>query len=744
MAGLADSLVSSSSRPLPLRMRSDLIVQRQTYLGREYAIVKDPLALKYYRFEEEEFSLLEMLDGCTSLDEMIGQFQRRYAPQKISLQELQQFTGMLYRSSLVVSDAPDQGRKLRERSDENGQRRRKEKLTNVLSIRFKGFDPDRLLTFLDRRFGWIFSPPAVITCLLLAATALLLVLVQFDIFCAKLPTFREFFAAKNWIWLGATLALTKIIHELGHGLTCKRFGGECHEMGVMLLVFTPCLYCNVSDSWMVRSKWRRAAIGAAGMYVEIVIASLATFLWWFTQPGIVNYLCLNVMFVSSVSTLLFNANPLLRYDGYYILSDLIEIPNLRQKATTILRRKMGAWFLGLPEAHDPFLPQRRQLLFAVYSVAAAAYSWVIALSIFWFLYHALEPYGLKIIGQAVACMALWGLLVQPLVQLGKFFYVPGRIDRMKKGRMLFTAAASLLLFAGILSIPLPHYVRCGVHIQSREADAAYVETAGELREIYVQVGQHVEKGQKLLLLSDIDSQLALQQLTGQRNTLARRLDSLRQRVFQDETAGEEIDQVEEALSAIEDRLRQRNNDLKRLTVRSPAAGIVLPPPRQENSSDPSGRLPGWSGTPLETKNVGAFLTDGVLVCQIGQPGRLEAILAIDQGQIEFVRSSQRVDLQLDQFPTKTLTSQIEHIAQVNMKVTPRSLSLKSGGALATTTDAAGYERPLNTTYQASSPLDDPQGLLLIGASGRAKIHVGYRTIGKRLWRSLSHTFHFDL
>src|SRR3954454_20195602 len=119
-------------------------------------------------------------------------------------------------------------------------------------------------------------------------------------------------------------------------------------MGVLLLVMTPCLYCNVSDSWMLPNKWSRAAIGAAGMYVELCIASIATFIWWFiAQETLLNQVCLSTMFVCSVSTLMFNANPLLRYDGYYILSDVTEIPNLRQKATGILGRKAGEYCLGL-------------------------------------------------------------------------------------------------------------------------------------------------------------------------------------------------------------------------------------------------------------------------------------------------------------------------------------------------------------------------------------------------------------
>ena len=221
----------------------------------------------------------------------------------------------------------------------------------------------------------------MVCCIMLALSALTLVVVQFDVFHSRLPRFTRSSKRRTGSGWRLTLAITKILHEFGHGLSCKHFGGECHEMGVMFLVLTPCLYCNVSDSWMLPNRWHRAAIGAAGMYVELVLASICTFIWWFTEPGLLNYICLNVMFISSVSTVMFNANPLLRYDGYYILSDVLEIPNLRQKASTILNRKLGAWCLGLEEPEDPFLPQRKQWLFATYTVASAIYRWVVTFSI---------------------------------------------------------------------------------------------------------------------------------------------------------------------------------------------------------------------------------------------------------------------------------------------------------------------------------------------------------------------------
>ncbi|MGH7192544.1 MAG: hemolysin D, partial [Candidatus Saccharimonadales bacterium] len=381
---------------------------------------------------------------------------------------------MLHRSGLIVANVPGQGHQLLLRRNERWRKEWIGRLSNVLSVRFKGIDPDRLLNWLYPKMKWIYSRLAVVLCCLLGLSALSLVLVQFDVFQSKLPSFHQFFNLKNAVLLSIALGVTKVIHEFGHGLTCKHFGGECHEMGVMLLVLTPCLYCNVSDSWMLPNKWHRAAIGAAGMYIEMIIASVCTFIWWFSEPGLLNHLCLSTMFVCSVSTLMFNSNPLLRYDGYYILSDLIEIPNLRQKATDILNRKLGEWCLGLEPQEDPFLPERNQIFFALYSVAAAIYRWVVVFSILWFLYEVWRPYRLEIIGQIIGVAALYGLLVQPFWKLGKFFYVPGRIEKVKKPRMYATLAVIAFVLLAVFFVPLPHRVYCPFEVQPRDAQKIFV------------------------------------------------------------------------------------------------------------------------------------------------------------------------------------------------------------------------------------------------------------------------------
>src|SRR2546423_9600415 len=159
-------------------------------------------------------------------------------------------------------------------------------------------------------------------------------------------------------------------------MACKHFGGEVHEMGFMLLVFSPCLYCDVSDAWRFPSKWKRVAVSAAGIVVELVLASAATIVWWYAQPGVVQLVALNIMIICTVNTLLINGNPLMRYDGYFIFSDLMETPNLWQRSREVLRRITSDW-LGASRAvlgpDDPLIPASKPPWLAIYAVLSKIY-----------------------------------------------------------------------------------------------------------------------------------------------------------------------------------------------------------------------------------------------------------------------------------------------------------------------------------------------------------------------------------
>ncbi|TWU30410.1 biotin/lipoyl-binding protein [Bythopirellula polymerisocia] len=748
MATLAQSIVSSSSRKLAIRVRPDLKARKQRYQGRVYWVVKDPVGLQYFRFEEEEFAILQMLDGESSLEEIAERFEKEFPPQTIRVEELQNFIGMLHRSGLVLSDSAGQGVQLKKRRDEKRKQELIQNFSNILSFRMRGIDPEGILNAIYPWVRWFFSVPATICACILAFCALSLVIVQFDVFQSKLPSFHSFFAAQNWLVIAGVLAITKIIHEFGHGLSCKHFGGECHEMGIMLLVLTPCLYCNVSDSWMLPNRWHRAAIGAAGMYVEVVIASIATFIWWFSEPGFLNYLCLNIMFVSSVSTIVFNANPLLRYDGYYILSDLMEIPNLRQKASTILNRKLGWWCLGLEEPDDPFLPHRHQGWFALYTVASFFYRWFVLLSILYFLNKVFEPYGLKILGQAIALASLYGMIVMPFWKVFKFFRIPGRVSKVKKVRMFASLALLSAVVGGILFIPFPSSVTCEFELQPRGAESVYIDVPGTLEEVMIEPGQHVEKDQLLAQLSNIDLELEVERLQGQREANQAQLDSLYQLQFHDQNAGLQIDVVRKRLSSLDEQLAQKQRDLDRLQLIAPRAGTVIPPPyRPEARSNPEVELASWSGWPMEEKNLGAtFSPDGSenLFCHIGDPNEWDAVLVINQRDLDLLREGQEVRLMFNESAYHVFVSTLESMADDEMKnISPR-LASTSGGAVPAQHDPGGEVKPLTTSYQAEVKLDNSLGMFRNGLTGTARIKTEPRTLASRLFRYVKRTFNFDL
>lgn len=738
-----DIYAANTARPLALRMRVDLECKRQRYLQRPYWVVKDPIGLKYFRFRDEEFAILQMLDGSASMDDIKRQFESQFAPQKITWSDLQQFIGTLHRGGLVLSEQAGQGKQLYRRRGEVRRREWLQKLTSVLAVRFRGIDPDRMLTRLYPYVRCCFSHTAVYCTLLLALAALTLITVQYTTFQNRLPGFHEFFGPGNWLFLGLVLGGTKILHELGHGFACKHFRGECHEIGFMLLVFTPCLYCNVSDSWLLPNKWHRMAIGAAGIYVELVLAAIATFVWWFTQPGLINHAAISVMFVCSVSTILFNGNPLLRYDGYYILADYLEIPNLQAKSRQILQRLAARWCLGMELPQSPFLPQRNQSLFALYTVASFCYRWVVIISIMWFLNLVLKPYGLQVLGQLVIAFALFGMVVMPLVQLVKFLSVPGRLDQVKRRHVMATGAAVAVVLLGFFLIPLPTYVTCPLQIQSRDAQLVFVETAGQLEHLNVAAGDTVAHGDPILQLKNLDLELEMERLQGELDLYRGEAAALRRLRYQRSEMGRKLGQVLTQIDAAEEKLRRLRLRSQQLQLTAPIAGTVLPPPsvRRGGNSDTGQQ---WTESPLDPKNLGAHLEPGTLVCQIGDPTQWEATLVIDQGDVEMVRPGQPVRIKLDPLVGQTFRGEVADVGRVEMKTTPASLSHQAGGALATRTDDAGNLRPLSASYQASVPLDVAEGVLVSGFRGRAKVFIGWESLAGRSGRYLSKLLNFHL
>ena len=745
MSTLAESLVSSSSRALTVRKRPDLTANRQRYQGTGYWVVKEPVGLQYFRFHDEEYFILNMLDGHVSLQQIKDGFESRFAPQKITFGDLQQFIGMLHRSGLVISNSPGQGKALRERGRKKKNKETLGKFANVFALRYRGFDPEKILNGILPWFGWIFTIPALLGFITLLIAAALLLASQYDTVYAKLPTFQQFFAADRWIILAGTMAIVKVLHEFGHGLSCKKFGGECHEIGFMLLVFTPCLYCNVSDAWMLPNKWKRVWIGAAGIYVEMILASFAAFIWFFTENGTtINDLCLNMMFLNVISTVMVNGNPLLRFDGYYILMDAVEIPNLRQKSTEVLKRWFQKTCLGLELQDDPFLPTRGKFMFAMFTIASVIYRWVVVFSIVWFVIKVLEPYGLEAVGRMIAVVGFFGLVAQPIIQTWKFCRTPGRLSKVKRKPLL----VSLLIFAaaivGVCYIPLPHHIDCGFEVRPSEAGAVYAGTAGRI-EWTVSPKADVQTGDPIAVLQNPDLQIRLAELKGEETISKVKLRNLTYQVRDNPAIKAQIETQVELLESVQHLRTKTQEEIDRLTVRAKRDGFVVEPPFREPQKTGDGRLPGWTGSPLNAKNIGALLTADDVICEISAPDAYEAVLVIGQGDVQLVREGQAVDMKFDSRRMETFSGAITEKSNEPLEATSVSMSSQTGGDLQTEIDpATGMVKPRSVSYQARVPLKLDGTLVRPGYRGSAKIHVDPMSLGQRLWRVIAKTFNFEL
>ena len=230
----------------------------------------------------------------------------------------------------------------------------------------------------------------------LVALALVLVFQNWDR-VGKMP---DFLTLHNLVWLWVILIGVKVVHEFGHALMCKHYGGEVHDLGAMFIILTPFLFCDATDSWMFQNKWHKITVNLAGILVELILAALAVLVWVVSPPGLMNQLAFNAMVVCSVSTIFFNANPLMKFDGYYVLADLLEIPNLRDRASQQVTGFLTKLVTGRPAPELTEMSRTRQIIFGLYAVASYLYVWFVMVRIFGGIGQKLEPYGLGWLGKA--------------------------------------------------------------------------------------------------------------------------------------------------------------------------------------------------------------------------------------------------------------------------------------------------------------------------------------------------------
>ena len=418
------------------KFRDDLIISRQEFEKTIYFIIKDPITNKFFRVKELEYFIAKRLDGKTSPEEITQSFQDHFHI-RLPLETLEKFIRNLKNLGFLEGEIP-------ERELARLQYQKQTLWGRLLFIKLKGFDPDRLLNRMVKFSRFLFTP----LFLFFSAIVILLALsITFTNWKELGYSFGGIFKAATILKVWVAIFLVVVLHEFAHALTCKHFGGEVHEMGFLLLYFQPCFYCNVSDAYLFKEKSKKLWVTFAGAYGQVLVWAIATLLWRVTalDTGLNGFIF--VVVLTSGITVLFNFNPLIKLDGYYLLSDYLEIPNLRKKAFGYLSWRLKSKFLHVEETPAE-ISDRARRIYLWYGIASLVYSALLILWVFIqatrFLVSWLGGFGI-----VLSLVLIFLILKQPLKTAARgmvqFLSAKRKEPMVKKKKALIYAGIALAI-----------------------------------------------------------------------------------------------------------------------------------------------------------------------------------------------------------------------------------------------------------------------------------------------------------
>jgi putative peptide zinc metalloprotease protein len=716
-----------------LKVRPDLQVYEQRYEGKVFHVVKDPVCLRYYRFNKQEYFVFSLFDGEHTMEQAREAFEDEFKPHRLEHQDLEAFARQLVTAGLVQHEQPGAGKHLFTRRAKQRRLKRFAAVSNILYLKIPVFDPDRILTWLYKYLWWIFTTPFLILSVLFMLSAIVHVTLHFNTFYAKLPAYQEFFTWNSVLYMWISLGIVKVIHEFGHGLSCKAFKGECHEMGVLLMCLSPALYCNVTDAWTLADKWKRIIISFAGIYVELVIAAAATFVWWYSPAyPVVNNIALAVMVLCSVSTVMFNANPLMRFDGYYMLADWLEIPNLREKANRFLNNLFLDKCLGIEVPPEPYMAPGRKWLFVIYAVASWIYRWVVMFSILWFLSDFLGP-KLKILSQMLAVASLASLFIWPTYRVIKNISQRGRLPDMKAPRVYITLFVFLAVLVGFFFLPLPvsrvHETGL-VSLNPAYAEAILLPEPARMLELEA-VGRPGREVRQNEVLARFSSEALEVELAKARNAQQEQQRSVADLVrIVSENRGkldkEELERYELQAREAEQKAISAGEDVKfllgrkaRLTeIRAPRDGLISTAPKP----DEVGKLFDKGGT--DTQPLFVVGDASKMIIRVPVTPQRYRVLKDDLPE----RGELDVSIYVKGRSDREFHGKLRTLPGLNASNVPIQLTQRAGGPLAVKpSEDPNQLIPLAQTYLLEVEITDPDGAIKPGQLAVVKVHAKWRS-----------------
>lgn len=691
---------------LKVALRPSVEVRKQLFRGQVWYLLQDPFSNNYYRLRPEALDFIKRLRKPLTIAQVWAECLEVSPATAPGQEEVIQLLAQLYHANLLYCELPIDSQQLFARYQKQQQRELRSKFFNLMFLRIPLFDPSRLLDRYQLLVKLLVGRWAALLWVLTLVWAGKSVLENSGQLLSEVPNLFQF---NNLLLFYGGLLVTKTLHEFGHTLVCRKYGGEVHSIGVMLILFSPLPYMDATASWAFQDRRQRIMVAASGMLFEFFAAACAALLWVNTGPGIVHGFALNMMVVASVSTLVFNLNPLLKYDGYYILSDLLDIPNLQERSVAQLKYLADRWLFGNRAAAQRSESTAEACWLSTYALL----SWVYRILVYGtILLFVADRYLLLGVLLATLCIFNWGLL-----PLGRFvLYLFGSSQLAgRRWRAITVCLGGLFLFLCLLAVlPVPHSFRAPGIVVAESIVPVLTETAGQLLDLRVNNGVRVEKGAVLAVMNNPELELEKAALMGQQVEIEAQL---QQSIA---IAGADTQAIlEQQLANIRAKLQRLAGQQQGLTITAPAAGL-------------------W--VDREAKQLKeAWLKRGTLLGQLVVPDRYNFSAVISQEEATNLFDGQKIEqvgVRLTGQSAKPVrVSDYQIIPFQQQQLPSAALGWKAGGAIAVSADDQQGLQTLEPYFRIDAVLESESSAVLNhGHSGQIRFDLPAEPLLSQLLR----------
>ena len=686
---------------LRVALLPSVIVQEQIFRTRAWYVLKDDCNESFFRVSAETYRFIEALNPDKSVQDIWEDYVERFPKQAPSREQVVALITQLHASNLLYFRSDANAREISRRVGEIRRNAWISSLTSFLYFRLPLWNPDVALTWINARIPTIFVRGFLVVWLLVVGWGGWVAVEHIDAISDKT---QGILASGNVVWLYVCTVLMKLAHETCHGLACKRFGGRVRSFGVMFLIFTPLPYVDVTSAWGFANRWHRMAVGVAGMFIELFVAAFSALIWANTGAGLLNSICFNLMFVGSVSSIVFNGNPLLRFDAYYILSDFVGIPNLYANAQKQCLDWGKKYLFGLKEVQTDQGDVREKQILYLYGVLSYCY----LLMVTYFVTVMLLDQWF-IIGVIALMSAVYAKVLHPAWALLQFTHSAAVRFNPRRALLVSYGVPSVLLLV-IVVLPLPCFLLAPGVLESRQFEVTYAQSEGRLRSVARQSGDWVRKGDVIAVLEnpEIDSRIRINRDEWAANEV------LMQSVLYQSPA--DVEPVRQRAIALENEFGDLNRKREQLTVRASFDGR-------------------WT-SPVLLQNLGGWVYRGEVLGQLvdGRSFRFSGVISQEQAEEIFASTIHSGEFALyGQSDQRLPLRDIQVIPAESTHLESAALGWMGGGDVPVRTDESSGMQARESFYilRGNVPLDLTQGAAtwvpMHGLSGKLKLHLHAQT-----------------